>query len=80
MVKVIVPRPRVAGISRLGIAAARNSVSAMGTNTKKATNKLTPPYVMTAPAHTTATIACRAPNRSIAKAAMDNDGSCHAGS
>ena len=43
MVKVDVPRTIAAGISRRGIAAARNSDRAMGTMTKNATNRLTPP-------------------------------------
>jgi len=43
MVKVEVPKATVAGISRLGIPAVRNSACAIGTKTKKATNRLTPP-------------------------------------
>ena len=43
IVKVDVPSAIAAGISRFGIAAARNNECAMGANTKKATNKLTPP-------------------------------------
>ena len=43
MVKVDVPSATVAGISRWGIAAARNSACAMGARTKNATNRLTPP-------------------------------------
>ena len=43
MVKVEVPSTIAAGISRPGIAAARNSACAIGASTKKATNKLTPP-------------------------------------
>ena len=43
MVNVEVPSEIVAGISRSGMAAARNSVCAIGTMTKKATIRLTPP-------------------------------------
>ena len=43
MVKVEVPRMIAAGISRRGMAAARNRVCAIGASTKKATNRLTPP-------------------------------------
>ena len=43
MVKVEVPSAIAAGISRRGMAAARNSASAIGASTKKATNRLTPP-------------------------------------
>ncbi|MGY3077166.1 hypothetical protein ACVWZZ_003537 [Bradyrhizobium sp. LM6.10] len=43
MVKVDVPSTIAAGISRRGIAAARNSDWAIGTMTKNATNRLTPP-------------------------------------
>ena len=43
MVKVEVPSAIAAGISRRGMPAARNSASAIGASTKKATNRLTPP-------------------------------------
>ena len=43
IVKVDVPKATVAGISRLGIAAVRNKACAIGTSTKNATNRLTPP-------------------------------------
>jgi hypothetical protein len=43
MVKVEVPSTIAAGINRRGMAAARNSACAIGTSTKNATNKLTPP-------------------------------------
>ena len=43
MVKVDVPSTIAAGISRCGMAAARNSACAIGASTKKATNRLTPP-------------------------------------
>ena len=43
MVKVEVPSAIAAGISRRGMAAARNTSCAMGTSTKNATNRLTPP-------------------------------------
>jgi hypothetical protein len=43
MVKVEVPSAIAAGINRRGIAAERNSDSAMGASTKNATNRLTPP-------------------------------------
>ena len=43
IVKVDVPKATVAGISRLGIAAVRNRACAIGTRTKIATNRLTPP-------------------------------------
>ena len=43
MVKVEVPSAIAAGINRRGIAAERNSASAMGASTKNATNRLTPP-------------------------------------
>ena len=43
MVKVEVPSAIAAGISRRGMAAVRNSASAIGASTKKATNRLTPP-------------------------------------
>ena len=43
MVKVDVPRMMVAGTSRRGMLPARNSACAIGTSTKKATNRLTPP-------------------------------------
>lgn len=41
--KVEVPRAMDAGISRRGMPASRNSATAIGTSTKKATNRLTPP-------------------------------------
>jgi hypothetical protein len=43
IVKVEVPSAIAAGIRRRGIDAARNNARAMGTRTKKATNRLTPP-------------------------------------
>jgi hypothetical protein len=43
MVKVEVPSTSAAGISRRGMVAARNSFCAIGTSTKTATNRLTPP-------------------------------------
>jgi hypothetical protein len=43
MVKVEVPSAIAAGISRRGMVAVRNNVSAIGASTKKATNRLTPP-------------------------------------
>ena len=43
MVKVEVPRAMAAGISRRGILAWRNRLCAIGTSTKNATNRLTPP-------------------------------------
>ena len=43
IVKVIVPSAIAAGISRFGMSAARNSACAIGTSTKNATNRLTPP-------------------------------------
>ena len=43
MVKVDVPSAIAAGISRFGIAAARNSACAIGASTKNATKRLTPP-------------------------------------
>ena len=43
MVKVEVPSAIAAGIRRRGMDAARNSASAIGASTKKATNRLTPP-------------------------------------
>src|SRR4051794_16947549 len=70
MVKVEVPSTIAAGISRRGMAAARNTSCAMGTSTKKATNRLTPPYVTTAPARTTASMARRSPSRSRRKSAI----------
>ena len=57
MVKVEVPSTIAAGIRRRGMPAARNSACAIGASTKKATNRLTPPYVTKAPASTTASIA-----------------------
>ena len=43
IVKVEVPKAIAAGIKRLGIPAARNRACAIGTSTKNATNRLTPP-------------------------------------
>ena len=43
IVNVEVPNMTAAGINRLGIPAVRNSSCAIGTITKNATNKLTPP-------------------------------------
>ncbi len=43
MVKVMVPSAMAAGMIRRGMSAARNSPCAMGTSTKIATNRLTPP-------------------------------------
>jgi hypothetical protein len=43
MVKVDAPSAIAAGISRWGMAAARNSAWAIGASTKNATNRLTPP-------------------------------------
>ena len=43
IVKVEVPKATVAGINRLGIPAVRNRAWAIGTKTKNATNRLTPP-------------------------------------
>ena len=43
IVKVDVPNATVAGISRLGIVAVRKTTCAIGTSTKNATNRLTPP-------------------------------------
>ena len=43
MVKVIVPSASAGGISRRGMPAPRNSTAAIGTSTKIATNRLTPP-------------------------------------
>jgi hypothetical protein len=43
IVKVEVPSAIAAGIRRRGMDAARNNACAIGTRTKKATNKLTPP-------------------------------------
>ena len=65
MVNVNAPRQMVAGIKRRGIFADRNISSAMGTSTKKATKTLTPPYVTTADASTTESIARCVPNRSV---------------
>lgn len=65
MVKVEVPKAIAAGIRRFGIAAARNSAWAIGASTKKATNRLTPPYVTSAPASTTASTARSGPRRSV---------------
>ena len=45
IVNVEVPSAIAAGISRLGISAARKIACAIGASTKKATNRLTPPYV-----------------------------------
>ena len=70
IVNVEVPSAIAAGISRRGISAARKSACAIGASTKKATNRLTPPYVTSAPASTTASIARRAPMRSVMKCAM----------
>src|SRR5262245_57362810 len=70
MVKVEVPSVIAAGINRRGMDAARNNACAMGTSTKKATNRLTPPYVTSAPASTTASTARRSPSRSVVKSAM----------
>src|SRR4029077_6413482 len=43
IVNVDVPKAIVAGINRLGSPAVRNSDCAIGTSTKKATKRLTPP-------------------------------------
>jgi hypothetical protein len=70
IVKVIVPRAIAAGINRLGIPAARNRDCAIGTSTKNATNKLTPPKVTNAPASMTVNIAWRGPNRADMNSAI----------
>ena len=43
IVNVDVPSTIAAGISRCGMFASRNSACAIGTSTKNATNRLTPP-------------------------------------
>ncbi len=43
IVNVIVPSAMAAGIRRFGISAARKRACPIGTSTKKATNRLTPP-------------------------------------
>ena len=43
IVKVEVPSAIAAGISRVGMLAARNNSCAMGASTKNATKRLTPP-------------------------------------
>ena len=43
IVKVEVPSAIAAGTSRLGMSAVRNTACAIGTSTKNATNRLTPP-------------------------------------
>ena len=43
IVNVMVPRQMAAGIRRFGMFAARNSAWPIGTSTKKATKRLTPP-------------------------------------
>jgi hypothetical protein len=43
MVKVMVPSAIAAGTRRRGMSAALNRLCPMGTRTKKATNRLTPP-------------------------------------
>src|SRR5258708_36818393 len=53
MVKVEVPNTIAAGMSRRGMAAARNSGWAKGAKTKKATKKLQPPHWTSPPAHPT---------------------------
>src|SRR5215471_10644770 len=70
MVNVDVPRAIAAGISRCGMFAARNNSRAIGAKTKKATKRLTPPYVTSAPASTTARIARRCPSLALMKWAM----------
>ena len=65
MVKVEVPSAIAAGISRRGTPAERNNSVAIGARTKKATNRLTPPYVTIAPASTTARIARCGPSLSV---------------
>ncbi|MEH2539545.1 hypothetical protein V1287_003479 [Bradyrhizobium sp. AZCC 1699] len=70
MVKVEVPSTIAAGISRRGMPALRNSSCAIGASTKKATNRLTPPYVTSAPASTTASTARRVPSRCVMKLAI----------
>ncbi len=70
MVKVMVPSASAAGTSRRGISAALNKLCAMGTRTKKATNRLTPPYVTMAPASVTARTAREVPSLAVMKLAM----------
>src|SRR3974390_223689 len=70
IVKVDVPRAIAAGISRCGMFATRNNSLAIGARTKKATNRLTPPYVTIAPASTTARIARRCPSLLLMNCAM----------
>ena len=64
------PSAIAAGISRCGMFAARNNSRAIGAKTKNATNRLTPPYVTSAPASTTARMARRGPNLSLMNRAM----------
>ena len=65
IVNVIVPSAIAAGINRLGMSAARNSACPIGTSTKNATNRLTPPYVTAVPASTTASTARLGPSRPV---------------
>ena len=65
IVKVKAPSAIAGGISRCGTAACRNNASATGNTAKATTKRLTPPYVSTAHASTTAMIARVLPSLSV---------------
>lgn len=64
--------------SRWGTAACRNNASATGNTAKATTKRLTPPYVSTAQANTTAKTARVSPNRAVMVRAMERhaEGDC----
>ena len=70
IVNVDVPSTIAAGMRRPGMFAARKSSCAIGPSTKNATNRLTPPYVTSAPARTTARIARPGPSFSVMNCAI----------
>ena len=61
IVNVTDPKAIAAGMNRRGISACLNKLSAIGKTEKATMNRLTPPYVKTAQAATTATSAKRTP-------------------
>src|SRR5262245_29360952 len=70
IVNVDVPSRIAPGMRRPGMFAARKSACPIGPSTKNATNKLTPPYVTSAPASTTARIARCGPSFCVIQLAI----------
>ena len=72
IVKVKAPSAIAGGIRRCGTAACRNNAAATGNTAKATTKRLTPPYVSTAQASTTAITARVSPSRSVMPRAMES--------